>query len=92
MLELSPERFFFRSLDGGELGSGLCIPYLVLIGLRPTFFLCSCMADENLPYDLRASFARLMLHLHVATDLQAVMPVRYARLWKDIPETVAPET
>ena len=54
------------------------------------YILFSCMRDIRLPLELRASFTRLMRHLHVVRG-SALAAVCHARLWKDIPEEITLE-
>ncbi|UMM28392.1 hypothetical protein L5515_011260 [Caenorhabditis briggsae] len=53
----------------------------------PAELVLQCMSDTRLPYDLRGSFTRLMLHLHVVRG-SPMSAIRHARLWRSIPESV----
>ncbi|CAI5448230.1 unnamed protein product [Caenorhabditis angaria] len=57
----------------------------------PAELVLQCMSDSRLPHDLRGSFTRLMLHLHVVRG-SPMAAIRHARLWWKIPENVNVET
>ncbi|PIO58332.1 hypothetical protein TELCIR_20235, partial [Teladorsagia circumcincta] len=53
----------------------------------PAELVLKCMSDTRLPCEVRASFARLMLHLHVVRG-SPLSAIRHARLWTDITSEV----
>ncbi|XGW30683.1 hypothetical protein V3C99_009556 [Haemonchus contortus] len=53
----------------------------------PADLVLRCMSDSRLPCEVRASFARLMLHLHVVRG-SPLSAIRHARLWTDITNEV----
>ncbi|PAV80527.1 hypothetical protein WR25_22907 [Diploscapter pachys] len=53
----------------------------------PADLVLKCMSDSRLPYEVRASFTRLLLHLHIVRG-SPLSAIRHARLWWDIPMNV----
>ncbi|CAH8853343.1 unnamed protein product [Trichobilharzia szidati] len=56
-----------------------------LMSKLPIDLLLKCIRNERLRPDLRASFTRLLLNLHVDRDPQELnQPIQYARLWSSL--------
>lgn len=52
-----------------------------------------CVQCQTIPYDLRAAFCELFIHLHVNRDPQEeVARIKYARLWKEVQGEVSLES
>ena len=75
-----------------DLFSQMCLDrqYMAIQILQPKLpveMFLRCMRDPSLAFELRASFCRLLLHLHVDSEPQKVIiPVEYTRLWNEIPD------
>lgn len=80
-----------------DLFSALCMArqYVsidILSKRLPTRLIQNCISDDQLPSELRASFCRLMLHLHIIREPQKyVNPVNLSRNWNLIPDEISVE-
>ena len=77
-----------------DLFSALCMgrQSIAMNALHVKLPLCliqHCIRDSELPPELRASFCRLLLHLHIIREPQRpIPPVNLRRKWSDIAEKV----
>ncbi|KAI0984952.1 hypothetical protein GJ496_002567 [Pomphorhynchus laevis] len=70
--------------------------YLAIDFLTPNLsseMILWCVQNPTIPYDLRAAFCELFIHLHVNRDPQEeVARIKYARLWKEVQTEVTLES